>query len=129
MTGFNVGPFPNGSSGYLFLIIFISIFILVIGTFLFVIIKSLMDWTSNNNAPIQDRHCLVVAKRMQLSSGSGHLSSVTSYSYYITFEFEDQSRLELSVERQPFGHILEGDRGNLTFQGTRFKDFVRRNAV
>lgn len=119
--------FNDGALGTLVLILFISIFVLVIGIFFFIIMKSLSAWTTNNNAPIQDRSCKVVAKRIQFSGSSNNLSSNTSY--YVTFEFEDQSRMELWIGRQQFGYMVEGDTGNLIFQGTRFKEFERKKAV
>lgn len=122
-SGFNIGPFSGGSGGNLFLIIFMCVFVLVIGTFIILIIKSLMTWSSNNASPIQSRNCKVVAKRMHVSGGSGDSSASTSY--YATFEFEDRSRLELRVGREQFGYIVEGDQGTLTYQGTRFKEFSR----
>ncbi|KRF02425.1 hypothetical protein ASG89_24445 [Paenibacillus sp. Soil766] len=117
----------EGALSTLVLILFILILILVVGIFLSIIMKSLSVWSSNNNAPIQDRFCKVVSKRIQLSGRSSNLSSNTSY--YVTFELEDQSRLELWISRQQFGYMVEGDIGNLTFQGTRFKEFESKNAM
>ncbi|OPH53599.1 hypothetical protein BC351_05685 [Paenibacillus ferrarius] len=110
-----------GSS--IFFTVFILIFVLVIGGFIFIIIKSLSTWASNNASPLQSRTCKVVAKRMQVSGGSG--DSTSSTSYYATFEFEDRSRLELHIGRQQFGYIVEGDLGTLSYQGTRYKAFSR----
>jgi hypothetical protein len=115
--------FTEGAISTLSLISFAILFVLIIGIFIWVLMNSLKVWTSNNNAPLQERSCKVVAKRMQLSSGSGKMNSNTSY--YVTFEFADLSRQELWLGRQQFGYIVEGDRGNLTFQGTRFKEFER----
>ncbi|NQX67875.1 DUF2500 domain-containing protein [Paenibacillus alba] len=107
----------------IFFTVFILIFVLVIGGFIFIIIKSLSTWVSNNASPLQNRTCKVVAKRMQVSRGSG--DSTSSTSYYATFEFEDRSRLELYIGRQQFGYIVEGDLGTLSYQGTRYKAFSR----
>ncbi|MEC0226591.1 DUF2500 domain-containing protein [Paenibacillus alba] len=120
-TGFNTGFFSMGSN--IFFTVFILIFVLVIGGFIFIIIKSLSTWVSNNASPLQSRTCKVVAKRMQVSGGSG--DSTSSTSYYATFEFEDRSRLELYIGRQQFGYIVEGDLGTLSYQGTRYKAFSR----
>ncbi|OAS23874.1 DUF2500 domain-containing protein [Paenibacillus oryzisoli] len=117
----------EGALSTLVLILFILILILAVGIFLSLIIKSLSVWTSNNNAPIQDRYCKVVSKRIQLSEGSSNVNANTSY--FVTFEFEDRSRIELWIGRQQFGYMIEGDRGNLTFQGTRFKEFDRQKAI
>ncbi|MNR27668.1 hypothetical protein D3C85_1449490 [compost metagenome] len=122
LIGFNEGAISS-----LVLILFIIIFVIVIGIFLFILIQSLAVWTSNNNAPIEDRSCKVVAKRIQFSGSSGDLSS--NASYYVTFEFDDLSRLELWIGRQQFGYMSEGDTGRLTFQGTRFQEFERKQAM
>ncbi|MBW4083991.1 DUF2500 domain-containing protein [Paenibacillus sp. S150] len=45
--------------------------------------------------------------------------------FYVTFEFQDGSRAELMVPDREFGLIVEGDKGRLSYQGTRFKGFVR----
>ena len=46
-------------------------------------------------------------------------------SYYDTFEVESGSRMELAVSGEEYGMLAEGDRGRLTFQGTRYKGFER----
>ncbi|SDO02590.1 Protein of unknown function [Paenibacillus sp. yr247] len=122
-TGLSTGPFPIESHGNLFLLLFTIFAVLIIGFILFILIKGFMLWSSNNASPIQSRKCKVVAKKMQVSGGSGASSASTSY--YATFEFEDRSRLELRVGQQQFGYIVESDQGILTYQGTRFKEFVR----
>jgi len=33
--------------------------------------------------------------------------------------------MELEIPRDEFGYLVEGDKGKLTFQGTRFLDFER----
>jgi len=96
---------------------------LVVGTFLFVIVKGLSTWTSNNSAQLLKRKCTVVDKRTEVWGGSGDSSANTNY--FITFEFEDNSRTELYVKANQFGLIVVGDQGELTYQGTRFKEFVR----
>lgn len=97
----------------------------VIGGFLFVIIKSLKMWISNSAADVVQKRCKVIDKRTEVWGGSGDSSSNTNY--YITFEFEDNSRNELYVGANKFGLIVVGDQGELTYQGTRFKEFIRRN--
>ncbi|WP_029192877.1 DUF2500 domain-containing protein [Paenibacillus harenae] len=100
-----------------------AIVTLVVGTFLFVIIKGLSSWASNNAAELVTRSCKVVDKRTEVWGGSGDSSANTNY--YITFEFEDRSRKELPVQSDRYGLIVVGDQGELTFQGTRFKEFKR----
>ncbi|WP_136604849.1 DUF2500 domain-containing protein [Paenibacillus dokdonensis] len=120
---------PNGFMGFisgvpLFFKLFGGlIFTFVVVTFLVVIIKGLKTWTSNNNSEVVRRRCKVVDKRTEVWGGSGESSASTNY--YITFEFEDNSRKELYVKDNQFGMIVVGDIGELTFQGSRFKEFSR----
>lgn len=124
MPGFNTEDFPSHSNGDLFMIIFTIMAVLIGGFILFSIVKGFISWSSNNASPIHNLTCKVVAKRMQVSGGSGDSSANTSY--YATFEFEDRERLELRVGRDQFGYIVEGDQGILTYQGSRFKGFSRQ---
>jgi hypothetical protein len=120
---------PNGFFGFirempLFFKLFGGIvFTLVVGTFLFIIIKGLKSWISNNAAEMINKRCKVVGKRTEVWGGSGDSSANTNY--YITFEFEDSTRIELYVRANHYGLIAEGDQGELTYQGTRFKEFIR----
>lgn len=53
---------------------------------------------------------------------SGHTSSST---YYVTFEVASGDRIELAVNGPEYGLLVNGDYGNLTFQGTRYLGFER----
>ena len=52
--------------------------------------------------------------------------SSASTSYYATFEVESGDRIELPLSGSEYGMLAEGDRGTLSFQGTRFLGFERR---
>lgn len=52
-----------------------------------------------------------------------HTSSSTVY--YATFEVESGDRMEFGVPNKEYGLLVEGDRGRLTFQGTRYLGFER----
>ncbi|MDF2557057.1 MAG: hypothetical protein K0R71_885 [Bacillales bacterium] len=100
-----------------------AIFFIVIGTILFKIIKGLIQWNQNNFSPLLTEGARVVSKRNQVWGGGGHASANTSY--YVTFELEDGKRIEFRVAGKHFGMLVEGDYGELTYQGTRFKGFLR----
>ncbi|WP_148630377.1 DUF2500 domain-containing protein [Bacillus sp. E214] len=104
-----------------FPIIFGIIFILVIGTFLFIIIKSLSKWSHNNKQPRLNVVAKVVTKRSE-SRGSDNSSNTW---YYATFEMESGDRMELTLSGKDYGMLAEGDIGNLSFQGTRYLGFLR----
>lgn len=99
------------------------LFVIVFGTFAYVIIKGLSTWTANNGAEVTSKRCKVTDKRTEVWGGSGDSSANTNY--YITFEFEDHTRIELHIKDKDFGLISIGDQGELTYQGTRFKQFNR----
>lgn len=119
--------FPFG----MFNVMFFLIFALVIGTFVTVAIRGISEWNKNNNAPRLTVDATVVAKRTNISRhhhhhGTGHVGhSSTSTTYYVTFQVDSGDRLELRLAGHQYGLIVEGDRGRLTFQGTRFLDFER----
>ncbi len=110
--------------GFNFATIFISvIFIIVFGTFAFVIINSLIQWSKNNAAPVLTVPAKIVTKRTNTRGGSGNSSAHTSY--YVTFEQQSGDRIELKLNGREYGQLADGDFGLLTFQGTRFQTFER----
>ncbi|QWU13507.1 Protein of unknown function [Paenibacillus sophorae] len=106
--------------------IFFKIFALV---FLFIIIyatfKGIKQWMVNNASELLTVSCTAVSKRFRVRGGSGDTSASTDY--YVTFETPNGDRVELEVPDRLYGLIVEGDRGELTYQGTRFKGFERES--
>ena len=115
----------------LFEIIFTLMFLMVFGIFLTVIIKGISQWNKNNHSPRLTVPATVVAKRTNVSHSHHHHGTnsmahhSTSTSYYVTFQVESGDRMELHMAGHQYGLLVEGDRGNLTFQGTRFLNFER----
>lgn len=107
-----------------FSVMFTLVFVIVIGTFMFVIIKGVSTWAQNNASPVEIRKAKVIAKRTKVSGGSGEMSASTWY--YMTFEFADGERMELQVAGRLYGLVVEGDQGEVTYQGTRFQGFERK---
>lgn len=125
--------FFGGYGGFDFMfdvfpIIFIIMFVVILGVIVVSVAKGIGQWKKNNDSPILDSAVVAVAKRTDVSShhhaGEHHHSSSSTY-YHVTFEFESGSRLELAVSGQQYGQIAEGDAGMLRFQGTRFLGFER----
>ena len=50
----------------------------------------------------------------------------TSTTYYVTFQVASGDRMELCVSGYEYGMIVEGDYGDLSFQGTRYLGVVRK---
>ncbi len=113
----------------IFGIVFFLMFFAVFGLILFTIIKSVSQWNKNNHSPRLTVPAHVVAKRANVShhhnAGEMHHSS-TSTSYYVTFQVTSGDRMELHMAGHEYGLLVEGDYGNLTFQGTRYISFERK---
>ena len=108
----------------LFEIMFFLVFALVVGVFI--------QWNKNEHAPRLTVEATVVGKRADVSHhhhsvGTDHVGHVhSSTNYYVTFQVASGDRMELHVSGQQYGMLIEGDRGDLSFQGTRYLGFVRK---
>lgn len=116
--------------GGAFEMMFFLVFFLVICMFVVTIIRGIGQWNHNNHSPRLKVEALVTAKRTAVShhyhsdaNGAGHTSASTSY--YVTFQVESGDRMELSVKGSEYGMLSEGDKGLLSFQGTRYLGFER----
>ena len=110
-----------------FQFMFTFVFLLFIGVFVSILVKGISQWNKNNNSPRLTVPATVVAKRTNVSHhhhGTGH-GMHHSTSYYVTFEVESGDRMELHMSGSEFGLLVEGDKGDLTFQGTRYLGFIR----
>jgi len=111
-----------------FPILFSIVFILFLVIFISSLVRGASQWNKNNHSPRLTVEATVVAKRMNVSHhhhGGEHHHTTHSTSYYITFEVESGDRMELHVPGTEYGMIIEGDKGRLTFQGTRYLGFER----
>ena len=104
---------------YLFPLLFLAMFGLVFGMIVGNLVKGAKQNHKNNNSPRVTSEATVVAKRTHVRGDHAHTT------YYATFQFESGDRLELMIPYNQFGYLVEGDRGKLTFQGTRFLEFNR----
>lgn len=110
----------------LFSVMFFVVFLLSIGTFAAAFVRGLKEWNTNNHSPRLTVPVVVTAKRTAFRSGRRHSDYRSGATmYYVTFQVESGDRMELNVPGSEFGLLVEGDRGKLTFQGTRFLGFQR----
>jgi len=131
--GFNDFGFSGFNTGFNIMGIFVTlIFVVVIGMFIVVAVKGISQWNKNNHSPRLTVPATIVAKRTNVShhhhhnhGGTGMHHTSTSTSYYVTFQVDSGDRMELHVAGSEYGMLIEGDRGNLTFQGTRYLRFER----
>ena len=103
-------------------VMFPVIFLLVFSIAALSFLRELLQWNKNNHTPRLIVDAQVVSKRTNVSRRrrTDNVSSRTSTSYYVTFQFETGDRMELKLQGQEYGLLVEGDKGRLTFQGTRY---------
>lgn len=113
-------------------IMFPIFFVLIAGVIMYTIFTAIKQNHKNNMSPVLIVDAEVVCKRTNVShhhhnnmgnDNFDHSSSSTSY--YTTFQVESGDRIEFHVNGNEYGILVEGDKGKLKFQGTRFLNFTR----
>ena len=129
-----MGPGFGGMGGFggfgMFNIMFTIVFLLVTGTFVVILVKGISEWNKNNHSPRLTVPATIIAKRTNVSrhrhgGANSHHHHHTSTTYYVTFQVESGDRMEFHISGQEYGLLIEGDHGNLSFQGTRYLGFER----
>lgn len=126
-------PFNDSMGNTMFTIIPIIIFIGFVVTFgfiIFAIVKGLSTWKHNNAQPKLTVLAKIISKRDNISThmhndADNFSHTNTSTTYFVTFEVESGDRIEFSVNGKEYGLLLEQDKGDLIFQGTRYLGFSR----
>ena len=103
-----------------FPILFLGMFGLVFGMIISTLVKNAKTERKNDASPRLTSEATVVTKRTQVRGDHAHTT------YFATFQFASGDRLELKIPYDRFGYLVEGDKGSLSFQGTRFLDFQRQ---
>lgn len=121
----------------IFEFVFYILFFLMAGMVIVSFVRGIGEWNKNNHSPRLTVDAMVKTKRTNVThhsnanagdiTGAHGYTTSTSTTYYVTFEVESGDRMEFSVSGQEYGLLVEGDQGKLTFQGTRYLGFERRN--
>lgn len=111
------------------------IFAIVIVGIITTAVRGVSQWSRNNASPRLTVEAAVVGKRIDVThhqhanagdqTGAHGYHTTSSTSYYVTFQVESGDRMEFSVGGAEYGMLIEGDRGRLSFQGTRYLGFER----
>lgn len=111
----------------MFNVMFMLAFILIFGMIIVTLIRQIGQWNKNNHSPRLTVPATIIAKRTNVTHhhNGNTMHNHTSTTYYVTFQVESGDRMELNVAGHEYGMLIEGDHGNLTFQGTRYLGFVR----
>ena len=131
--GFGFSSFENTFA--IVLVIVVIGFIVVIGSFIVMAVRGAAQWNRNNQSPRLTVDAELVSRRTEVSTfhhgghnGTDMCRTSSSTTYYVTFQVDSGDRMEFSVSGQEYGLLAEGDRGKLTFQGTRYLGFEREKA-
>ena len=102
-------------------------FVLVFGIIIVTMVRGVGEWNKNNQSPKLTVPVTVVAKRSDVHRGIETMHTFTSY--YVTFQVESGDRMEFEISDTEYGMLVEGDSGELTFQGTRYLNFQRNESA
>ena len=104
----------------------IVIFVAVVGMLVVTAVRGAATWSKNNASPRLTVSAQVVTKRTSVTHhhGQDNMGHSSTW-YYATFQVESGDRMEFAVSGPEYGLLAEGDRGSLTFQGTRYLSFER----
>ena len=122
----------GGNSGFgvtfsIMQVIMLLVFVLVLGSIIVTLIRGVGEWNKNNQSPKLTVPVTVVAKRSDVHREIETMHTFTSY--YVTFQVESGDRMEFEISDMEYGMRAEGDRGMLTFQGTRYLSFQRNESA
>ena len=87
--------------------------------------NTIAPYTVNEASPRLTVPAVIVDKQRKTHhhhSGGHHHHT---HSYHVTFQVESGDRMELKVIRSEYDMLLVGDRGRVSFQGTRYLGFER----
>ncbi len=133
LLGFSMG-YDSGIDSFMPIFVMVMIvvtFILTIGLIIYAVASRAYHWNKNNNSPRLTVGATVLSKRTEVSyyhhhNNVGNNIHRPSYTvHFVTFQVESGDRMELEMSGQDYGLLVEGDRGYLTFQGTRYLGFQR----
>ena len=133
--------FSNSFDGFNFMFGIFPFFFMAVFSFIFVfiiikVVQGAKQWKRNNDSPVLTVDAKVVTKRSDVSyrhnmnnSNDAMNMGYSSTTYYVTFEVQSGDRMELRVPDTEYGMLTEGDKGSLTFQGTRYLSYVRDTRI
>ena len=107
--------------------------LVILGLIVVTAVRGILQWNKNNHAPRLTVPAAIVDKRTHVTThhhttAGGHHHHHLSTSYYVTFQVDSGDCMEFQVEGTEYGLLIQGTRGALSFQGTRFLGFTRENS-
>lgn len=116
-----------------FTALFVIVFLLIAGTVIVSIVRNVRQSAKNDQQPVLTTPATVVTKRALNAPDRSHErmnnTNRNFSTFFATFQVASGDRMEFQVASDEYGLLAEGDEGQLTFQGTRYKGFQRTNAL
>ena len=112
----------------MFSVFFFIAFFSVLGLIISQVVRGIKQERKNDHSPRLTVEAKVVAKRTNFyrSAGNSHHVGTGRTTYFATFQVQSGDRMELQLQGHEYGLLVEGDFGELTFQGTRYLSFARK---
>lgn len=110
--------------------VFFVVFALAVIFFVVGLVRNIGRWHQNNVSPRLTVDAVVADKRTEIIHHHQHQADGmdmvhTTTDYFVTFQVESGDRMEFCVPSSEYGMLVQGDRGRLSFQGTRYLGFER----
>lgn len=109
--------------------------VLIIAIFTAILFRCIFEWTINKCSAMESVDAFVVAKQQgmiqQQIPNAGDATGGYGFTlqeqpwYKITFRMTDSTEKEFNVDNQSFRELKEGEKGILTYQGTRYLGFKK----
>ncbi len=113
---FNIIPF-----------IFPLMFLLILTLFVVTLVRAIGEWANNNQSPRLTVEAVGGGRRTKVwGEHNGEDGGGASKTNYVNSGVVSGDRMELRLSGSEYGMLAEGDRGQLSFQGTRYLGFERR---
>ena len=111
------------------------IFLIIVFVIMVILVNKMNRWSQNNNSPETTVEAVVSEKRdrdtlQQIPNGGDPTGAqgfqlIPDIHRYVVFTVESGETMEFSVTEGEFRSLQTGERGKLTFQGTRYLGFER----
>ena len=109
--------------------------VLIIAIFTAIFFRCIFEWTINKCSAMESVDAFVLAKQQGMiqqqipnagDATGGHGFTLQEQPWYkITFRMTDSTEKEFNVDDQSFRELKEGEKGILTYQGTRYLGFKK----
>ena len=111
------------------------IFLIIVFVIMVILVNKMNRWSQNNNSPETTVEAVVSEKRDRDSlqqipnggdpTGAQGFQLIPEIHRYVVFTVDTGETMEFSVTEGEFRSLQKGERGRLTFQGTRYLGFER----